>query len=295
MLTNQLLNQNLVKRKPVVDACVIAYTFCGYFLGLYLILLNQIQANLLGVIVITHTSIWAALLTHEFIHETIFDKHSMNSLFGVLTTLITGAWYVSFDLLRKQHLKHHCNKVGYDTFCITSWVLSLPTSIRAVITTLELFYIPVISFLSRFRALFLPFIRPQYRHMRLQIVIFLIVNTIFYSALYLINSWSILYIILAHIAMLNILRLYDCYHHTFKVIPLNSSIPRLSSEYEQENTYSSLFSRRYYWTNWLFLNYGYHNAHHYRPDIPWYQLSYLDKAMYPSSQAHCILFPDLFI
>ncbi|MEH2390178.1 MAG: fatty acid desaturase [Nostoc sp.] len=291
----QPLKQNFGKHKLVLNTYVVVYTIFGYFLGLYLILLNQAEKNLLGMILITHTSIWSALLTHEFIHETIFEKRSMNRLFGSLMTLISGACYVSFKLLKQQHIKHHCNKVGYDGFSITSWVLSLPASIRAVLITLEFFYIPVLSFISRWRTLLVPLLRPDYKYMRLRIVIVFLIRVTFFSILYLINPWSILYVFLAHIAMLNILRVYDCYHHTFDIIPLGSPVPRLTNDYEQENTFSSLINRKYYWTNWIFLNYGYHNAHHYKPNVPWHELPNLDKAMYPSSEVHCILFPDLII
>lgn len=285
--------QNFLKRKPVLNACVILYTLFGYFLGLYLILVDQVWENVLGIIIITHTSILSALLTHEFIHGSIFKKPKMNHLFGVMMTLISGACYVSFELLKQQHIEHHRNKVGYDSFSITSWVLSLPASIRTVLVTLEFFYIPVLSFISRWRTLLVPLISSKYKHMHLRIITVFLARTTFFGILYLIKPWSILYCFLAHVAMLNILRVYDCYHHTFVIIPLGSPTPKLDKDYEQKNTFSSLISRKHYWTNWIFLNYGYHNAHHYRPDMPWHELPNLDRAMYKETEEHCILFPDL--
>lgn len=291
----QLQKQIFVFQKLVLNICIITYTILAFILGLYLILLNQVEKNLLGMILLIHTSIWSALLTHEFIHESIFKKRSINYLFGVIFTVISGACYVSFKLLKQQHIKHHRYKVGYDGFSITSWVLSLPPSIRTILITLEFFYIPVLSFIGRWRSLVIPLVRLKYKHMRLRIIIVFIARSIFFSILFLINPWSILYIFLAHIAMINILRIYDCYHHTFEIISLHSPVPILTSDYEQKNTFSSLISRKHYWTNWIFLNYGYHNAHHYKPNVPWHELPKLDQAMYPLSEAHCILFTDLII
>ncbi|MEH1830224.1 MAG: fatty acid desaturase [Nostoc sp.] len=101
-----------LNHKLILDIFVMNYTILGLFIGLYLILLDQFWLNLLGTILITHTSIWAALLTHEFIHDTIFQKPKINYGFGVLMTIISGACYVRYTLLKYQHLEHHRHKVG---------------------------------------------------------------------------------------------------------------------------------------------------------------------------------------
>jgi fatty acid desaturase len=50
--------------------------------------------------------------------------------------------------------------------------------------------------------------------------------------------------------------------------------------YEQENTFSNLISYRYPWINLLTLNFGYHNAHHHRPSVPWYRLPTLHEGVF---------------
>lgn len=294
-LFNKSEEKTWLKYKLFLDIFVINYTIVGFLIGLYLILLEQLWLNLLGTILITHTSIWAALLTHEFMHDTIFQKPKINYIFGVLMTIISGACYVPYTLLKYQHLEHHRHKVGYDGFSITNWVLSLPYIVRIILITLEFFYIPILSFVSRWRSLLLPMIRPLYKNMRWRIIVVFILRSMFFTTLYFIHPWSILYVFLAHILMLNLLRVYDCYHHTFAIIPLGISAPKLNKDYEQKNTYSSLISRKYYWLNWIFLNYGYHNAHHYRPQIHWYDLPKIDTILYPDTATHCILFPDLIL
>jgi fatty acid desaturase len=287
--------QNWLKNRLILDACVLIYTIGGFFISLYLILVDQVWANLLGMTLMIHTSIWATLLTHEFMHDTIFKKPKINYIFGVLMTIISGGCYFSYKLLKHQHIEHHRNKVGYDRFSVTTWLLSLPAVLKVAFVTLEFCYVPVLSFVSRWRNLLLPMINPQYKNLRLRIIVVFILQSTFFTTIYLIHSWSILYALLAHIVMLNVLRVYDCYHHTFAIIPLGSSIPKLEKDYEQKNTYSSLISRKHYWLNWIFLNYGYHNAHHYKPHAHWYELPRIDADLYQESEIHCILFPDLVL
>ncbi|HLO88320.1 MAG TPA: fatty acid desaturase [Nostocaceae cyanobacterium] len=294
--TNQLKKierQTIMKYRVLINTIMIIYTLIGHVLGLYLVLSHQIWLNLLGIILISHTSILAALLSHEFMHDTIFHQPKFNYWFGVLMSGINGASYVSFKLLKQQHIDHHHNKVGYDGFSITTWTLSLPSILQALIVALEFCYIPVLSFISRWRSLTVPLIEAKYQHLRVRIVTVFICRSLFFACLFLIHPWSLLYIFCAHTAMINILRVYDCYHHTFKIIPQGSAIPKLEKNYEQKNTFSSLISLKYYWLNWLFLNYGYHNAHHHKPNANWILLSQINHELYGNSQAHCILFKDL--
>ena len=51
-------------------------------------------------------------------------------------------------------------------------------------------------------------------------------------------------------------------------------------QYEHANTYSNVISQRHPWRNLLILNFGYHNAHHHRPSVPWYRLPALHKDLY---------------
>jgi len=60
-----------------------------------------------------------------------------------------------------------------------------------------------------------------------------------------------------------------------------------TAQYEEENTFSNPISLRFPALNWLTLGFGYHNAHHAKPMVPFYKLRQLHEAMYrgaPSPQ-----------
>lgn len=78
-----------------------------------------------------------------------------------------------------------------------------------------------------------------------------------YLALLSISPWSLLWIFCAHGMMLTILRIYDCFHHTFEIIALGTPMPRLERDYEQRNTYSSVISREHAWLNRIFSTTGF--------------------------------------
>lgn len=274
--------------RHLVDSVTWLYTFGGYLMSLYLVTRRGWLLPLAGVPLMAHTMILSALLTHECMHGTMCRRLALNVHLGRASTLISGACYVPYALLRRQHLDHHRNRVGYDGFSITRWVASLPPVLRRTITALEWGYIPVLSYITRFRSLAMPFFQAQHRALRKQIAIVLLLRGACYLMLLSISPWSWLWIFCAHWVMLTILRIYDCFHHTFDVIALGTPMPRLERDYEQRNTYSSLISRKHAWLNCIFLNYGFHNAHHACPHVHWTGLARIDAALYPASHAHCI-------
>ena len=248
---------------------------------------------MIGALLLAHTTIFSALLTHECIHQTMFKNPRLSTSVGNFMTVLSGACFVSYDRLKQQHFDHHRNRVGYDGFSITRWVLSLPAGARRTVIALEYCYIPILSVIGRWRALVLPFFLPKHKELRPRITFVFVARVSFYSLVFVANPWSLTWIFASWIAMLNILRVFDCFHHTFDIIPLGAPMPRLGRDYEQANTYSSLISRKWPWLNWLFLNYGYHNAHHAKPSSHWLELPSIDRMLYPVSETHCIRCPDL--
>ncbi|CAN7562096.1 fatty acid desaturase [Trinickia sp. LjRoot230] len=280
-------------RRRLVDLATVTYTFGGYAFALYLVTRHGWLVPSAGALLMVHTMILSALLTHECMHETMAKSAALNAWLGKAMTLVSGACYVPYALLKKQHLDHHRNRVGYDGFSLTRWVAQLPAPLRQLTIGLEYMYFPVLSIAARIRSLAVPLIEPRHRRLKARIGTVLILRASGYGILFWVSPWSWLWIFSAYLGMLTILRIYDCFHHTFDVIALGAPMPQLDREYEQRNTYSSLLSAKRPWLNGIFLNYGYHNAHHARPRAHWSELPRIDEALYPATRAHCIYFNEL--
>ena len=63
--------------------------------------------------------------------------------------------------------------------------------------------------------------------------------------------------------------------------------------YEQANTYSDVVSLDAKWFNLIWLNFGFHNAHHDRPTAPWYRLPALHRELYPQGSAQVVTVGEL--
>jgi fatty acid desaturase len=97
---------------------------------------------------------------------------------------------------------------------------------------------------------------------------------------------------------LTVMRFMDTHQHTFEVFETLDSkrgeeAKRFDAEYEHENTYSNLVSTRYPLVNLLTLNFGYHNAHHVKPTVPWYRLPALHAELFGETDSHVLDFPSL--
>lgn len=279
--------------RAALDTAVIVYAIAGFVFGLYCITRAQFATALAGSLLLAHTMTLSALLTHELMHQTVFRRSEWNDWMARVLSLISGGCYYSYSGLKRQHFKHHRVKVGYDGFSITRWVGSLPAWLRQAIVFMEFCYIPVLSVISRIRSLGLPFFTRRLRHLRLRIAVVLVARFACYVLLWRYAPGSVIWFFIGWLGMFHLLRVYDCFHHTFDVYPPGSPIPALDRDYEQRNTYSSLFSRRHAWLNWLFLNYGYHNAHHAVPSAHWLDLPRIHETLAPDIREHCILFLDL--
>jgi fatty acid desaturase len=60
--------------------------------------------------------------------------------------------------------------------------------------------------------------------------------------------------------------------------------------WEQAHTFSVPISLRYPRLNWLTLNFGYHNAHHFDMHLPWYRLPALHEQMTANDPTRVIPF-----
>lgn len=86
------------------------------------------------------------------------------------------------------------------------------------------------------------------------------------------------------LAMLIVLRFMDSLQHDYGGTPtLFDSAPgprKGDMVWEQAHTFSVPLSLQYDAFNWLVLNFGYHNAHHAKPTVPWFRLPALHREMF---------------
>jgi fatty acid desaturase len=160
--------------------------------------------------------------------------------------------------------------------------------IRKLIVILEWLYFPIVSFWSRWQGIANCLCNPKHRNEQVRIVLIIIIRTVLFTLLALTSPKALLLYFLSYIGMITVLRWMDAYQHTYEAVPPGTPLPKRDRTHEQANTFSNLLSRRYPWLNFLFLNFGYHNAHHAVMKCPWYCLPELDRKISQESKTHYI-------
>ncbi|MEM8809354.1 MAG: fatty acid desaturase [Cyanobacteria bacterium P01_G01_bin.38] len=89
------------------------------------------------------------------------------------------------------------------------------------------------------------------------------------------------------------MRFADAFHHTYEYAIVGQAFPQRDRTYEQEHTFSNLVSAKYPWLNLLFLNFGYHNAHHHNMSLPWHELPDLHHKLYAEKGGGLMPLPAL--
>lgn len=282
------ISRYLHQKKPLWNAIAILYTIIGYITGLALSFTANIALNILGVLLLSHSLILSAYLSHELMHGTIFDKRAANERLGNLMLWLNGGCYARFDDLARLHMGHHINRVDFCYFDLAAYLKSLPAPIRKILLGLEWLYFPSLAFLLRLRSIFAPFWNPKRRHERLRTAIILLVRISGFTLLGWASLKALALYFLAYLIMLNIMRFVDAFQHTYDVFPTDAPLPQRDRAYEQANTFSNLISQRYWWLNLLLLNFGYHNAHHELMKCPWHSLHELDRELFSGTEPHYI-------
>ncbi|MGF1589882.1 MAG: fatty acid desaturase family protein [Pleurocapsa sp.] len=264
------------KQKAFWNEIAIAYTFWGYISGIALFLIGNIGLNILGVVLLTHSLIYSAYLSHEFMHGSIFRERRRNLIFGQLMLWINGGCYYGFEALTLQHIAHHVDRVDVFTFDIPAAIKKLPRSVRWIIFTLEWCYFPAVAFWSRWRAIVKKWQDPQYTKSITGIFAF---RLILFSLLGIISFKALLLYFFSYVGMITVLRWMDAFQHTYEAFPAGTKLPKRDGNHEQLHTYSNLISYRYPWLNLLVLNFGYHNAHHAVMKCPWHSIPELNMKL----------------
>lgn len=290
------------------NTLALAATVLLYPLALGLMIVNGWALNLLGFISMVVSLTWSAYFIHELAHQAIFKKASVNGRWGVLMSWLNGSCYARFDDMRKKHMRHHVERADVITFDARGFLLRSPAWFRRSVIALEWCYFPAIEYLMRGFVIAMPFTRAGQARQgatgspRLRILGIAVVRIAGLVILAMVSLKALLLYCLAVLVFITLLRFADCFQHTYIAYPVLDDTPLRKDkirdrEYEQANTYSDVVSVGGGWAgrllNMLWLNFGFHNAHHERPTMPWYRLPAYHRELYPEDYAQVITVGEL--
>lgn len=280
-------------RNGFINGMALAYTIGGYGVAIALLTAQSWLWNGIGFVLLVHTLMWAAYFVHEFIHGTIFRKMSWNEAFGHMMLFLTGSCYCRYKNLARSHLAHHKNRADFSPFSIPDFLKSLPKPLRQAIVVLEWCYVPALNFLLRWMSALTPFLGDCRKAERTRNAMLMLIRGSFFAVLAVYSPKALILYFLAYICFINILRFLDCFQHTYTVFRWGDTVPPYDLEHEEVNTFSNILSKRHPWLNLIFLNFGYHNAHHRVVRCPWYRLPQLHAELYPDPYRQEVTLPML--
>jgi fatty acid desaturase len=262
---------------------VLSYVLLGWLGSFALMASRSVAVDILGLVLCAHTMVLAAYLVHEAAHQTLFSSRRANHWVGEAMNCIASSGCASFERIRHIHIRHHLDRADLVCFDFKDLVRRRPL-VRRTLQAFEWSYLPAVEILMHLQVLARPFFVPALHQHRPRVLWMLGLRL---ALLTLLASWSLRAALLYGLAVLlelHVLNFFDGFHHTFEqfVIKPEESVPMAgrNRDYEQLNTYSNLVSDRFHWLNTLTLNFGYHNAHHQRPSLPWWRLPALHRELY---------------
>ncbi len=280
-------------RNLFINSAALIYTFGGYGVAIALLLSPSWILNGLGVVLLTHTLVWAAYFVHDCIHGTVFHKLRWNEVLGQALLFLTGSCYCRYKTLAKVHLAHHKNRADFAPFSLPEFLRSLPKPVLKLIMVLEWLYLPAVNFIQRWTATLSPFFSNTRKDERVKNGLLLFVRGSLFILLGLVSPKALVLYFIAYVSFINILRFLDCFQHTYTVFRWDEPLPNYDLHHEEVNTFSNILSQRHPLLNLIFLNFGYHNAHHRVVRCPWYLLPQLDAELYDRSYRQYVTLPQL--
>ncbi len=262
----------------------VCYALSGWALGIWMLTRPAPGLNVLGVLLVTHSLVCSAYLIHDCVHHAVFKTTRANDRLGVLMSWLNGACVASYRRLKKKHLRHHSDRLDVVTFDYRAALQRAPRILRRGALLLEWAYVPAVELLIRGMIVAAPFSSGGSAE-RTRVILVLLARGVLFAALAWLSLKAALLYALAYFLFLTVLRFLDAFQHTYEVyasysLEAAAPDPRRDLRYEYQNTYSNLLSARWAWLNLLVLNFPYHNAHHVRPNAPWYRLPALHRSLY---------------
>lgn len=279
------------------NVAALAFTVLGWPAGIALLGQTSGWLNALGVLLVAQTLVWSAYFIHEFAHYAIFRTPQANERWGTLMSWINGSCFASFADLRRKHMRHHVERADVITFDAQAF-LRAHSTVRRSVLALEWAYIPAVEFVMRGFVIAMPFMGEKKKAARGRVIGVALLRLAAWTAL---GWWSLkalLLYALAYLIFVTVLRFADCFQHTYDAYPIldDTPIPKdkvRDRAYEQANTFSDVVSLDAKWLNLVWLNFGFHNAHHERPTAPWYRLPAFHRELYPADYAQVVTVREL--
>jgi len=267
------------------NAAALAVVLLGWPAGMAALGASSWALNAAGFALVVLALTWSAYLIHEFAHHAIFKSAEANARWGTVMTWVNGSCYAPFADLRRKHMRHHVERADVVTFDSRAFLLRAPAWFRRSVLALEWAYFPAVEFLMRAFVITLPFIDDRKRDRRGRIAAIAVVRVTGFALLAAWSPKALLLYFAAYLVFITLLRFADCFQHTYDAYPIldDQPIPKdklRDRAYEQANTYSDIVTLDSFWLNLLWLNFGYHNAHHERPTVPWHALPAFHRELY---------------
>ena len=288
------------------NTLALSATLLLYPLGFILVFQDAWLINTLGVFALILSLTWSAYFIHEFAHHAIFKNPRTNARWGTLMTWINGSCFARFEDMRNKHMRHHVERADVVTFDVKGFLLSAPAGWRNTVLALEWAYFPAVEFLMRAFVILLPFRASSSgasstgKRLRIIAIAFVRITALLALAWASPKAWA-LYAV-SVLIFITLLRFADCFQHTYDAYPLldNTPIPKdklRDRAYEQANTYTDVVgvsnTLGCSLMNMLWLNFGFHNAHHERPTLAWYRLPSYHRELYPADHAQVLTVSEL--
>jgi len=274
------------------------YIVLAYSGGFFLITQDVITLNFFGSVLLAHSMVIAAYMVHECAHNTIFSRNKMNARLGAVLNWFTGACYSDYEDIRHKHFRHHMDRADVVAFDYRPRFAAHPLLLK-IMQLLEWLYIPAVEIVMHLLVLVVPFILPSRRHLRARVLTVLLLRATLFAGLIAYAPGVALFYPLAYLLFLTVMRFMDAHQHTYELFPTleqarGDEAKQFDREFEQRNTFSNILSTTHPWLNLLVLNFGYHNAHHLKPIMPWYRLPALHREAFGQDCAQALPIGNLF-
>ncbi len=280
------------------NAAALGVTLLGWPVGVALLTASSWALNIAGFALVVLALVWSAYFIHEFAHQAIFRSAEANARWGTLMTWINGSCFAPFADLRRKHMRHHVERADVVTFDARGFLLRSPAWFRRTVLALEWAYVPAVEFLMRGFVIALPFIDARKRDRRARILAIAALRVAAFAALGWYSPKALLLYFAAYLVFITVLRFADCFQHTYDAYPILDDQPIPADKvrdraYEQANTFTNVVGLDSFWLNLLWLNFGFHNAHHERPTVPWHQLPAFHRELYGDRYAQVVTVREL--